>query len=111
MELDEKLCIAIINIDNSADWVYNYHCESCKKFLYSDNQSCRKCGQKITDPIKIPIPFVKSMTAIEKLIIWLHKQNNKELLNGIKNIMDNFLIYGYLDYKEDIVKLSIQMLK
>ena len=73
------------------DWIFNYYCTRCARFLYIEdftNSKCRKCGAPTKDAIGHAIPFLVSATALEKLIVWI--RSNKLLANCIPLILSEF---------------------
>lgn len=73
MDVNERLASRVIAITpEDSQWVFNRYCQNCGRFLYTDDW-CRKCGTEADDPIKHPIPFANSATAMEKLMLWLKR--------------------------------------
>jgi uncharacterized membrane protein YvbJ len=68
----QQLIEKVLAVDPTASlWLYNYYCEYCGRFLYDNEAKCKKCGTTVKHPARHPIPFVKSATATQKLIIWV----------------------------------------
>ena len=66
---------------------------------------CKKCGTPVSDPIKHPLPFLTSGSAIDKLLAWVRSVNDPELISEISKIIDSWLRSGRSpeSYKLEIV--------
>jgi hypothetical protein len=112
---NETLVKAILLIDPEAHWVNNRYCEFCAQFLYVeslDDKKCKKCKTEITDPTSRALPFLTSATAIEKLILWLRKQELTDIIGLIDDIYSAWLrsSRSQESYKLEIVMTCIRML-
>lgn len=99
MDINENLASLILQVDESADWVYNHYCGYCGKFLYDkdlETQKCSKCNSPTEDKISRPIPFNTSGTACQKAVEWVIKMNNNtreygKLIDDLKYLHNRWL--------------------
>ena len=97
---NEKLAAIILKHDKSAkDWVFNFYCQSCARYLYPEdlaNGTCKRCKAKTENAIGHAIPFLTSATALEKLIVWVKSRAIRDphlhaVLVHIQSITNNWL--------------------
>lgn len=125
--INEQLAEIIIQIDPSADWIFNKYCGFCGKFLYSEDLSaklCKKCKSKTVDCVKHPIPVLTSGTAFEKVVQWIRDKtfaNRDEseklevyqsILKSIENITHRWMhtTMDPLEYHEMVLESIIEQL-
>ncbi len=110
MTINDKLAIAITDIDKSAnEWAFNKYCNQCGKFMFSEDLQagrCRKCLAPVSDAIKRALPFSTSPTAMFKLLEWVRSLDDN--VGILENISSSY--HGWLFSNQSIEELHISII-